>query len=156
MRTLSLLACGAVLGLVVLATNARAADVPVNKLPPEISTALAKRFPNAKPVKAFTEGTDHLEVVLQPQKAGKPVGMTFEVVFKRGGYRLIEKEITVKSLPVVVTNALETKMPGAKVAKAQEVFNAKNVRIFYTLAITFKGKGGEVHITPAGKFVVEP
>src|SRR5437773_1404913 len=104
MRTLSLLACSAVLGLVVLASNAGAADVPISKLPPEIAAALKAKFPNAKPVSAFTEGKEHLEVVMQPyDKAGKKVGGTFEVVFKDKPvtvhrFELIEKEITVKSV----------------------------------------------------------
>jgi hypothetical protein len=142
----------AVLAVLLAFGVSQAAPLPVDKIPKQIKDYVAKHYKGATISSAGTEGTDQIELFMKSSNGN------FSLVFKStANWKLIEVETPIKSLPVTVTNAVSKKFPGSMITRAERVTNAKGDLLFYTLQVKPKtGASKEVHVTTAGKFVVEP
>jgi hypothetical protein len=145
---------GAVLGaLLSLYVAAPAQASPPPPLPADIKMDIHKRFPGSQVVTFWQEPKKHYEVRLKFKS-----GFQMDVIYRTlpGGHHAFSaEEIVVNSLPVQVVNGLEAKYPGAIILKAERVLNAKHQTILYQLAVKWKGKSFEAHVTPAGVLVNE-
>ena len=98
--------------------------LPLDKVPKEVSEAVAKRFPNAKVMEASKETEDGKTFYeLTFKEKGRNVDVT---VSSDGTLTMIEKEIAVKDLPEKVVSGLEKKHPMGTHKFAEAVYKVKD------------------------------
>jgi uncharacterized membrane protein YkoI len=122
------LGVSAVVGLAVLATDARAGDkggkVALDKVPKKVLDAVKARFPGAE-ITSVGKETVGGDVVYDIEMKVK--GRKHEMDIKEDGTVLeVENEIPAKDLPKAVRKALETKFPKSTIKEAMEVNLVKN------------------------------
>jgi hypothetical protein len=155
-RVASWLSLTAVVGLVLVAASAAADEkIPLDKVPKAVLDAIKGRFPGADITSVEKENEDG-KVVYDVEL--KHQGRKYEMDIKEDGTILeIEKEVTAKDVLEVVTKAIETKYPGAKVEEVMEVnkVTGKDEKpIHYEATIvTAKKKKIEVIVSLDGKTV---
>jgi hypothetical protein len=146
-----------VMGCLVMLAVADEEKVPISKLPEKVVSAVKARFAGAELVSAEKEtenGETVFEVVI------KYKGSTIEVTLKPDGtITEIEKEITAKDLPKVVSEALEKKFAKATIKKVEEVTKVdkkvEKLAYYEVLLVTAEKKTLEVSVAPDGKIVKE-
>ncbi len=120
-------------------------SIPVSKLPPEIRSAVAARYPTARMTGAAKEtedGKTFFEVTIKLN--GKNIDVT---ATQSGELTLIEREMSRKDLPAAVLKLLDEKYPKAKFHLVEDVS-------------TVSGAGAtlsyyEVQLTDANKQLLE-
>lgn len=98
--------------------------LPLDKVPKQVTDAVAKRFPDAKVTEAAKETEDGKTFYeLTFKEKGKNVDVS---VTPDGALTMIEKEIPVKELPEKVTKGLERKHPKGTHKFAEVVYKVKD------------------------------
>lgn len=143
-----------VAGAMALVSSAWAGEekLPLDKVPKEVSAAVAKRFPNAKVTEAAKEtegGKTFYELTFKDK--GKNVDVT---VTSDGSLTMIEKEIGVKDLPEKVAKGLEKKHPKGAHKFAEAVYRVKDgeekLSYYEVVVVTTDKKTLEVEIDVDG------
>jgi Putative beta-lactamase-inhibitor-like, PepSY-like len=149
---------GVVVGLVLLASAARAGDkVPLDKVPKAVTDAIKGRFPDAE-VTSVEKETEDGAVVYDVELKHK--GIKHEMDIKEDGTILeIENEIPAKNLPEAVTKALDAKYPKATIKEVMEVnkVSGKDEKLdHYEVTLeTAEKKSIEVTVSLDGKTIKE-
>ncbi len=144
--------------VVVVAGLVRAGDegeekVPLDKLPKAVSEAVMKKFPKAKMISASKEKEkDKIVYEVQIKNEGYSMDVT---VSAEGKILLVEKEIPVKELPKVITDAVETKYPKSTITSAEEISKDDKITKYEMVITTADKKKLEVSFDPKGKFLEE-
>jgi uncharacterized membrane protein YkoI len=119
----------AVVGLVLLATLARADDkakaekIPLDKVPKAVKAAIEDRFPGAE-VTSVEKETEDGKVVYDVELKHK--GRKYEMDIQENGTVIeIEKEVALKDVPAAVIKTLEAKYPKATIQEVMEVNKVK-------------------------------
>jgi hypothetical protein len=143
------------LGIVITAamTHADEEKVELDKLPKAVVEAVKKKFPRAELNSASKEKEDGKTVYEVNIKDGKT---TIEVTLTdKGKIVSIEKEITVKDLPSVVAETLESKYPKATIKKVEEIIKEDRTTAYELLLVNADKKTLEVSFSPEGKVISE-
>lgn len=126
--------------------------ISLDKLPKTVKESVQKRFPKST-----------MDGAVKETENGKTA---YEVTIRDGGNRIeisvtgdgittgMEKEIPLRELPKVVTEAVASKYPNSKLKKAEEVITVKDDKEsleWYEVTIEQDGKAVEVEILPNGK-----
>jgi uncharacterized membrane protein YkoI len=135
-HVLKVLIVGAALGLFATVAVVQAGEkkVELDKVPKAVMDAIKAKFPNAKLLGASTE--------IEGDKTVYEISLTYkdhhyDVTLEPEGKILdIEKEIPVKDLPKVITDALEAKYPKAKLSKAEELIKGDGKLHAYEVILT--------------------
>ena len=108
--------------------------------------AFAATFPNATDLKWEKESADEYEANF------KLNNVKVSANFKHDG-TWVETETTInaKELPAAVTNAINTKYPGAIYTRTEKI-EKPGGKILYEAVIKVKGKTREMEINPDGSF----
>ncbi len=144
--------CTAMILIGASATWADEEKIALDKLPKAVVEAVKKRFPKGEmlgAVKEITGKKTAYEVTLKD--GGKNVDVTFD---GDGTITGMEKEIAVKDLPKVVSDAVAAKYPKAEMKKAEEVITVKEGKEkleYYEVTVVVDGKNVEVEVLPEGK-----
>jgi hypothetical protein len=153
---LKVAAAGAALGFLASVAVVQAGEkkVELDKVPKAVMDAIKAKFPDAKLLGAstekegdktvyeisFTYKDHHHDVTLEPD--GKVVS--------------VEKEIPIKDLPRLITDALEAKYPKAKLTKAEELSKGDFKLYAYEVVLETADKVGyEVVLDFKGKITKE-
>lgn len=108
--------------------------------------AFASMFPNATDLKWEKESADEYEANF------KLNNVSVSANFKHDGtWMETETTINTKELPAAVTNAINTKYPGATYTRAEKI-EKPGGKILYEAVINIKGKKKEMEINPDGSF----
>jgi uncharacterized membrane protein YkoI len=144
----------ATLGLIVVATSARAADekVPLDQVPKPVMATAKAMYPGAKitaAVKEVEDGKTTYEVTL------KDKGDSIDLVIKPNGTLVvIEKLIDAKDLPKAVAATINAKYPGATIKKAEELTEGDVISYEVGLTTADKKSVG-LTLDPKGKILEE-
>jgi hypothetical protein len=126
--------------------------VALDKLPKAVTKSVMKRFPKGELASAVTETVDKKTTYEVTLKDG---GTTFDVnVDADGTITGMEKEVAVKDLPKVITDAVAAKHPKKKMKKGEEVIKVKDGKEtleYYEVFVEIDGKDVEVEVLPDGK-----
>lgn len=138
------------LGLCLGSLRAGEQKVPLDQVPKAVIDAFKTKFPKAAIKNAVKEDADG-KIVYEIESARD--GLAIDAVLKPNGeFVEIEQEIKTARLPAVVTAAVQTKHPKAKLKKAEEV--TKDGKMIYEVLIEKPdGKEAEVAIDKDGKIV---
>ena len=143
---LAVLALGICLGSV----RAGEENGPLNEVPKAVIDAFKAKFPKAAIKNAIREDADG-KCVYEIESTRD--SLTIDAVLKPDGeFVEIEQEIKTSTLPAVVTAAVQTKHPKAKLKKAEEVTRVGKM-IYEVLIETADGKEAEVAIDKDGKII---
>jgi hypothetical protein len=127
--------------------------VPLDKLPQKVVDAVKTKFPDGRMIKASKEKEDNETIY---EVALKDKDQNIDVSLKEDGTIIdIEKEIKIKDLPKVVTDALEGKYPKATHKKAEEVIKKDKLEYYEVVVETAEKKKFEVQVSPEGKILKE-
>ena len=125
------------------------------KVPPAVRDAVMARFPDAEWIDAAKEteaGKQVYSVVIKHR--GQNIDVT---VIPDGTITFIEKEIAAQDLPPAVARALESKYPGAKLKKVEEVFTVEatveTLDSYEVLLFTARRRMVGVGVAPDGTIV---
>ena len=146
-----------VFGFYLAAAHADEEKIGLDKVPKVVIDAVKARFAGAKLVGADKEtdkGKVAYEIAIEHKDQKIEVTVTPEgMIFQ------IEKLITYKDLPKVVSEAVESKYPKAKAEKVEEVIKVKDGQEkleYYELVLgTAQAKTIEVTVSPQGKILNE-
>ena len=134
------------------AANAKEEDIAVDQVPKAVLDAIKAKFPHAKltgAAKETEDGKTTYEVELEFKDQEYTVSATAE-----GKITEIEREMEIKDLPKIVTEAIKKKYPGAEMEEAEEV--TANDKTTYEVVIeTSAEKDMKVTVDPAGKILSE-
>ena len=124
-------------------TSVRSGDVP-----PAVTAALAKRFPDAR-VSHWSKETEHGQTTYE---ASVTEGLTKrDAVFAEDGSLLdIEQAIAIAHLPAQVSNAVAASYPHAGIRKAEKILHGSEVR--YEVDLTHASRH-ELLISSDGKIL---
>jgi uncharacterized membrane protein YkoI len=140
------------LGLIVVATSARAADekVPLDQVPKPVMATAKSKYPGAEiksAVKEVEDGKTTYELTL------KDKGNSIDLVVKPDGTLVaIEKLIDAKALPKAVATAINAKYPGATIKKAEEI-TVGDVISYEVGLTTADKKSAGLTLDPKGKIL---
>lgn len=143
---------------ILLAAVAWAADekeekVALDKVPKPVQDAAKAKFPKAELVGAEKEEEDGKTVY---EVALKDHGSTVEIIITPEGKILaIEKVVTVKDVPKVVTEALESRHAKATIKKIEQIIKEDKLNSYEFLIVAADKKKWEVVFDPKGKFLNE-
>jgi uncharacterized membrane protein YkoI len=142
----------AALGLIVVATSARAGDekVALDQVPKPVMDTAKTKYPGAQitaAVKEVEDGKTTYELTL------KYKGDSIDLVIKPDGTLVaIEKLLDAKDLPKPVTAAINAKYPGASIKKAEEL--TQEGVVSYEVSITTADKKSVgLTLDPQGKIL---
>jgi hypothetical protein len=151
-KSMRTILCATLMLIGVSSTWADEEKVPLNKLPKAVVESVKKRFPKGEMTAAVKE--------TEEKKT------TYEVTLKEGSNKIdvnvnedgtitgMEKQIALKDLPKVVSDAVAAKYPKAKMKKAEEVIKVKDGKEkleYYEVTVAEDDKEIEVEISPEGK-----
>ena len=131
--------------------------VPLDKLPKAVTEAVKKMYPKAKMLEATEEEEDgKIKYEVTIKENNKKIDISVEA---DGEIEGLEKEIDLKDLPKVVTQALEKKYPKAVHKSAEAVFeieDGKEELEYYEVQIKTAGNEEiEVKIKANGTIITE-
>jgi hypothetical protein len=131
--------------------ESEAQPLPLDKVPPAVVKAVMAKFPTAKPQSAaqgVEENRPYIDVhiLVNTQK----IWVTCD---PKGVIRVIDREITLKDLPKVVTTALSKKYPQATVRLVNEI--AAEGTPTYDIALTINKKPIVAVFDASGAFIEE-
>jgi uncharacterized membrane protein YkoI len=156
-KRVAALAAAGVLGMVTLATGARAqeAEIRLDQLPKAVADAAKAKFPGATWREASKETEDGKTVFEIAMTHG---GHKMDVTFEAGGTLvLVETEVPEAELPAPVARAARDKYPGAKIDLAESVAKGPEVKKtadYYELHLTTADKKSvEVEVDGQGKIL---
>jgi hypothetical protein len=136
----------------------RAADdddnVPLDKLPKEVTAAIKKKFLGAELLSAIKDSDDKdkptYEVTIKFKKQELDVTLT-----PAGDIVQVEREIEVKEVPKVVKDAIKKKYPRATFNGASEITKDDKVAEYELDIVTKDKKNLYVTFDKDGKFIYE-
>jgi uncharacterized membrane protein YkoI len=147
----------AALGLLVLATGARAQEqeIPLNQVPKAVIDSAKNLFPGATHREAAKETEDGKTVY---EVAMTHEGHKMDVTFQPDGTLvLIETEVPENELPAPVLKAVKDKYPGSKVSLAESVKKGPRLKRevdYYEFHLkTADDKSVEVEVDSQGKIL---
>lgn len=128
--------------LVVLATSFTFAGIP----PEKIKIAFEKKFPNANKIKWGKEGKTEWEAEFKMNEISCSANFAID-----GSWLETETEIKVSELPEVVSKAILSKYPTAKITSADKIESAKKPTV-YEADLKIGRKEKEVLVHSDGTF----
>ncbi|MEO2091672.1 MAG: PepSY-like domain-containing protein [Gemmataceae bacterium] len=157
MRTMSrLVVCVGALVLAVAGVRAEDEKVPLDKLPKAVVDAVKAKFPKADLQAAEKEkedGKTKYEVTIKDGESKIDVDVTEDGIIT--GY---EKEVALKDVPKVVSEAVAAKHPKGTAKSAEVVYTVKDGKdtlAYYEVTVEVDGKTHEVEVLPDGKLKPE-
>jgi hypothetical protein len=128
----------------VLVTFSSLAVVCQVKVPDAVKTAFNNKFPTASNVKWEKESKTELEANFKMNNTDVSANFSLDGTW-------VETETTIPSseLPVSVTNAINTKYPGAVYGRTEKI-EKPGAKILYEVNITVNGKKKELELNPDG------
>lgn len=133
-------------------TLAAERKVEIDKLPKAVIDAVKAKFSGAELKGAESEEEDGQTIY---EVAIVHKGLTYDVSLLSDGKIIeIEKLITAKDLPAVITKAVDSKYPKATITKAEEITKGDK-QSFEVLIVTAEKKTIEIVLDPAGKIIEE-
>ena len=146
------LLAGMALLVLTMAILADEEKVPLDKVPKAVLDAVKTKFPGAKLLGAGKEKEDGKTVFeIQIKYKDHTIDVT---VTPEGKIGLVEKLISEKEVPEVVTKAFKAKFGKATVKKIEEISKDDKVTA-YEYLIELDKKMLEVKFDPKGKFLAE-
>ena len=134
----------------------KAEKVPLDKLPKAVADAVKAKFPKAElkgAEKGKKDGKTKYEVTVQDGASKIDVDVTEDGTIT--GY---EKEVALKDLPKVVSEAVATKYPKGTPKSAEVVYTVKDGKdtlAYYEVIVDVDGKTVEVEVLADGKLKPE-
>jgi hypothetical protein len=140
MKSLLLLACF----IFSFATIGCSQKVSEKELPGAVKTAFTNKFPGASEVKWEKENKKELEANFKMNNADVSANFGLDGTW-------VETETTIPSseLPAAVTNAVNTKYPGAVYGRTEKI-EKPGAKILYEVNLTVNGKKKELELNPDG------
>ena len=116
-------------------------------VPAPVKTAFNNKFTGATDIKWEKENKKELEANFKMNKADVSANFGLDGTW-------VETETTIPSseLPAAVSNAVNTKYPGAVYGRTEKIEKPGN-KIFYEVNITANGKKKEIELNPDGVIV---
>ncbi len=119
------------------------------EVPAAVTEAAAKRYPKAQ-IAGWSKEVEDGKTTYEASIADRSKR---DVVFAEDGSLVaVEEAIRISSLPAEVKRTLETKYPGAVVAKAEKIYHGDEIQYEVALRKTSKK---EILLTSAGKVLKE-
>jgi len=116
-------------------------------VPGAVKTAFTNKFSGASDVKWEKENKTELEATFKINN--NDVSANFKL---DGSWVETETTIPFNQLPAAVTNAVNTKFPGAVYGRTEKIEKPGN-KIFYEVNITLNGKKKELELDPNGVII---
>jgi Putative beta-lactamase-inhibitor-like, PepSY-like len=140
MKPLLLLACF----IFSFATTGCSQKITEKDIPAPVKTAFNNKFPGATDIKWEKENKKELEANFKMNNAEVSANFNLDGTW-------VETETTIPSseLPVPVTNAVNTKYPGAVYGRTEKI-EKPGAKILYEVNITVNGKKKELELNPDG------
>ena len=117
------------------------------KVPDVVKTAFNNKFPGASEIKWEKENKNELEANFKMNNTAVSANFSLD-----GTWVETETTIPANELPAPVTNAVNTKYPGAVYGRTEKIEKPGN-KVFYEVNITMKGKKKELELNPDGVIV---
>jgi len=133
------------------AQDAEPKSLELGQVPKPVMSAVLKRFPEAKPQSAV-QGVDNNKPFIDVHclVKGQKIWVTCD---PSGAIQAVDREITPKELPGVVTTALNKKYPQATIRMVNEIVEGSAPE--YDIALTFQKKAIIAVFAASGEFVEE-
>jgi len=128
----------------VLVTFSSLAVVCQVKVPDSVKTAFNNKFPTASSVKWEKESKTELEANFKMNNTDVSANFSLD-----GSWVETETTIPASELPAPVTNAVNTKYPGAVYGRTEKI-EKPGAKILYEVNITVNGKKKELELNPDG------
>ena len=143
MRSLLSLACF----IFLFTTIACSQKITEKDIPAPVKTAFNNKFPGATDIKWEKENKKELEANFKMNNADVSANFGLDGTW-------VETETTIPSseLPVAVTNAVNTKYPGAVYGRTEKI-EKPGAKILYEVNITVNGKKKELELNSDGVIV---
>ena len=140
MRSLLALACF----IFLFATIACSQKITEKDIPVPVKTAFNNKFPGATDIKWEKENKKELEANFKMNNADVSANFGLD-----GTWMETETTILSSELPAAVTNAVNTKYPGAVYERTEKI-EKPGAKILYEVKITMNGKKKELELNPDG------
>ena len=131
----------------VLVTFSSLAVVCQVKVPDAVKTAFNNKFPTASSVKWEKESKTELEANFKMNNTDVSANFSLD-----GSWVETETTIPASELPAPVTNAVNTKYPGAVYGRTEKI-EKPGAKILYEVNLTVNGKKKELELSPDGIIV---
>jgi hypothetical protein len=116
------------------------------KVPDAVMTAFNNKFPHASEVKWEKESKTELEANFRMNNTNVSANFTLD-----GAWVETETTIPVSELPAAISNAVNTKYPGAVYGRTEKI-EKPGSRIMYEVNIKVNGKKKELELNEDGSF----